>query len=57
MRAFLPVFNHLSKETLMRTMAAVLALVAIAASTPTQLIVSVGDFLNTLQITISILLT
>ena len=41
----------------MRTMAAVLALVAIAASTPTQLIVLVGDLLNTLQIAIDILFT
>lgn len=41
----------------MRTMAGVLALVAIAASTPTRLIVSVGDLLEIIQIALHTLLT
>ena len=41
----------------MRTIAAVLALVAIAASAPTRLIVSVGDFLEIIQIILHTLLT
>jgi|GEM_PF-6724904 len=41
----------------MRTLAGVLALVAIAASTPTRLIVSVGDLLDVLQIAAQTLFT
>jgi|SaaInlStandDraft_4_1057021.scaffolds.fasta_scaffold81603_2 hypothetical protein len=41
----------------MRTMAGVLTLVAIAASTPIRLLVSVGDFLEVIQITLHTLLT
>lgn len=50
-------FNKETKEVLMRTMAGVLALVAIAASTPTRLIVSVGDLIEIIQIALHTLLT
>ena len=57
MRPLPSAFNTETKEVLMRTMAGVLTLVAIAASTPIRLLVSVGDFLEVIQITLHTLLT